>query len=192
MTSRSTRRWVAWLGVFGLLLASAYGVWAALQTPAQQILSETGVKGGLIVHLGCGDGRLTAALRANDSYLVQGLDADAANVAKAREHIRSLNLYGKISVEQWTGKRLPYTDNLVNLVVSENLGGAPMDEVMRVLVPNGVAYIKTGDQWTKTVKPWPKEIDEWTHDLHGPDGNPVANDRVVGPPKHYQWLAGPF
>jgi len=47
---------------------------------ARKILSETGVKGGLVVHLGCGDGKLTAALRANDSYLVQGLDADEGNV----------------------------------------------------------------------------------------------------------------
>ena len=42
---------------------------------AQKILESTGVRGGLVVHLGCGDGKLTAALRANDSYLVQGLDA---------------------------------------------------------------------------------------------------------------------
>ena len=38
------------------------------------------------MHLGCGDGRVTAELRANDSYLVHGLDADADNVAKARRH----------------------------------------------------------------------------------------------------------
>ena len=44
---------------------------------AREILEATGVKGGLIVHLGCGDGKLTAALRANDSFLVHGLDADA-------------------------------------------------------------------------------------------------------------------
>ncbi|MCD6508161.1 hypothetical protein J7M22_16255 [Candidatus Poribacteria bacterium] len=41
-------------------------------------------------------------------------------------------------------------------------------------------------------KPWTPDIDEWTHYLHGPDSNPVANDKVVGPPKHYQWIAGPL
>ncbi len=35
---------------------------------AMRILKATGVKGGLIVHIGCGDGKLTAALRAGDSY----------------------------------------------------------------------------------------------------------------------------
>ena len=158
---------------------------------AQQILEATGAKGGLIVHVGCGDGRLTAALRVSDSYLVHGLDADAANVKKAREHIFSLDLYGKMSVEQWRGARLPYIDNLVNLLVSENLGQVSMDEVLRILAPNGVAYIRQNGQWTKTVKPRPKEIDEWTHCLHSADNNAVARDAVVGPPQHIQWVAGP-
>ncbi len=32
---------------------------------AEEILKESGVKGGFVVHIGCGDGRLTAALCAN-------------------------------------------------------------------------------------------------------------------------------
>jgi outer membrane protein assembly factor BamB len=74
-----------------------------------------------------------------------------------------------------------------------------MAEVMRVLAPGGVAYVKTGKPldgardraWRKTVKPWPKEIDEWTHYLHGPDNNAVAADSVVGPPRHVQWTQEP-
>ena len=158
---------------------------------ARQILKATGVKGGVIVHIGCGDGRLTAALRAGDRFVVQGLDADAKNVVAAREHIRSLGLYGRVSVEQWSGKRLPHVDNLVNLVVAEALSDADPDEVMRILAPLGVAYVKQGEGWTKTVKPWPKEIDEWPQHFHGADNNAVAQDRVVGPPRHVQWIAEP-
>jgi len=149
---------------------------------ARQILDAAGIHGGLVVHLGCGDGKLTAALRADDSYLVHGLDADPKNVEKARQYIRSLKIYGTVSVDQLRDNLLPYIDNLVNLVVSESLGTVSMPEVMRVLCPKGVAYIKNGDAWTKTVKQWPQEMDEWTHYLHGPDGNPVASDSLVGPP----------
>ncbi|MBL7133101.1 MAG: PQQ-binding-like beta-propeller repeat protein [Phycisphaerae bacterium] len=177
-----------------LLIISCTSAPAAAQS-AKQILDATGVKGGLVVHVGCDDGKplgppggLTAALRANDSYLVHGLDADGANVEKAREHIRKLGLYGKVSVEQWTQKHLPYTDNLVNLLVSEDLGKVPMAEVMRVLAPLGVAYV--GGK--KTVKPWPKEIDEWTHFLHDASNNAVARDTVVGPPRRMQWACGPL
>ena len=62
---------------------------------------------------------------------------------------------------------------------------------MRVLAPGGVAMVKRGDRWEKKVKPWPKEIDEWPHYLHGADGNAVAQDSVVGPPRHMQWTCGP-
>jgi len=126
---------------------------AEADATAKQILDDTGVRGGLIVHVGSGDGMLTAALRASESYMVHGLDADAANVAKAREYIQSLGVYGKVSVDRWSGGRLPYAENLVNLVVAEDLGDTPMAEVMRVLCPNGVAYVKTDGEWTKTVKP---------------------------------------
>jgi outer membrane protein assembly factor BamB len=164
---------------------------ASEQEQARGILDNTGVKGGLIVHIGCGNGRLTAALHANDSFLVHGLGADARNVERAREHIRSLNLYGKVSVDQCSGSRLPYIDNLVNLIVAENVGDIPTEEIVRVLVPEGVAYIKKGDGWTKTFKIRPKEMDEWTHCLHDADNNPVAHDLVVGPPRRYQWIGSP-
>jgi len=164
---------------------------ASESVSARRILDVTGVKGGLVVHVGCGDGKLTVALRANDSYLVHGLDADAANVDKARERIRSLGLCGKVSVAQCAGNSLPYTDNLVNLVVSEDLGDVSMDEVVRVLCPEGVACYKRDGKWFKTVKSRPEEIDEWTHYLHDASGNAVAHDTVVGPPRSLQWVGSP-
>ena len=152
-----------------------------------KILDATGVQGGLIVHLGCGDARLTASLYDNERYLVHGLDTDADQVDAAREHIRELGLYGPVSINLFGGQRLPYADNFVNLIVAENLGDVTMDEVMRVLTPLGVAFI-AGET---IVKPWPDEIDEWTHWLHSADGNAVAQDTVVGPPRRMQWIAGP-
>ncbi|NIP28631.1 MAG: PQQ-binding-like beta-propeller repeat protein [Phycisphaerae bacterium] len=158
---------------------------------ARQILDATGIKGGLIVHIGCGDGKLTAALRANDSYLVHGLDTDVDKVRQARKYIQSLKSYGKVSVDQFDGKHLPYVDNLVNLAVAENLDATMIKEVMRVLCPNGVVYIKPGNKWSKTVKPRPDEIDEWTHYLYDASGNAVSQDQLVGPPRHFQWTGSP-
>ena len=158
---------------------------------AGKIFDATGVKGGLIVHVGCGNGKLTAALRANDSYLVHGLDTNAANVEQARNHIKTLGLYGKVSVDTFDGERLPYIDNLVNLVIAENPGRLSMNEIIRVLCPNGVAYVRKNGKWEKTVKPWPEEIDEWTHFLHDPSNNAVAHDSVIGPPRRLQWIGSP-
>lgn len=164
--------------------------------PAQQILATTGIRGGLIVHVGCGDGRLTVALRAGPSYLVHGLDRDTANVEAARQYIQSLGQYGSVSVAQWAGPALPYTDNLVQLLVADldALGEhAPAEaEMLRVLAPGGVAYVKQSGAWQKTAKPWPEEIDQWPHFLHDANNNAVAQDQRVDVPYHLQWVTGPL
>ena len=163
------------------------GTSQAADPSVEETLESTGTTGGLIVHVGCGDGKRTAALRAGDGFLVHGLDTDAEQVAEARRHIRSLGLYGTVSVDTFDGHRLPYVDNLVNLLVADRLGDVTMDEVMRVLAPLGVAWV--GGE--KTVKPRPAEIDDWTHALYDAGGNAVSRDRVVGPPRRLQWTAGP-
>ena len=89
---------------------------------ARQILEATGVQGGLVVHLGCGDGALTAALRADERYVVHGLDRDADHVAQARAHIHALGLDGTVAVARSTGQGLPYIDGLANLVVADDPG----------------------------------------------------------------------
>jgi len=177
---------------FVLVVSSMLSAAQANEPNATDILETTGIKGGLIVHIGCGDGTLTAALHANDSYLVHGLDSDPCNIEQARAYIKSQGLYGKVSVEQFDGNSLPYIDNLVNLVVSEDIGVITMDEVQRVLCPEGVAYIKDGTgTWNMTVKPRPAEIDEWTHYRHSPNNNAVAQDDMVGPPRRIQWIGAP-
>ena len=158
---------------------------------ARDILKASGVKGGLVVHVVCDDGRLTAALRANESYLVHGLDTDAGDIASARKFIQKQGLYGPVSVDRWNGKRLPYADNLVNLLVVEDAGSVSRGEMMRVLAPHGVAYLKNGNGWIKNTKPRPGDIDAWTHYLHDPSGNAVARDTRVGPPRRARWIAEP-
>jgi outer membrane protein assembly factor BamB len=169
------------------LCLAALSANAAPDPAAAKILADSGVKGGIVVQLGIGDGSLTAGLRANDSYQVQGLDTDAARVTKAREAIFSKGAYGPVSVDTFDGKTLPYIDNLVNLVVADDLGGVPMDEVNRVLVPNGVALI--GGK--KTVKTKSDKLDEWTHYYYSAKGNAVSKDTQVGPPERLQWVGSP-
>ena len=182
-----------------IVCCGACSICAAAETPdmaqgglADRILAEAAIHGGLVVHVGCNGGRLTAELHAGDAYLVQGLDADLANVAEARSHIRSLGLYGPVSVVHFDGQSLPYADGVVNLVVSEDLGAVSMKEVLRVLAPRGVAYVKDGDSWKKTIKPRPADIDDWTHYLHAADNNAVAKDEQVGPPARLQWKSDPM
>ena len=173
-----------------LLACTAVGLGAEADV-ARQILAATGVRGGVIVHVGCGDGALTASLRSGESIVVHGLDTDPARVAAARDRIRQLGIYGPVSIDRFDGTHLPYADNLVNLVVAEDMGGVGPDEAMRVLAPGGILYAKRGGRWAKTVKPPRANTDEWTHYLHDASGNAVSHDTVVGPPDSVQWIAEP-
>jgi len=139
------------LCVFSVILVQG----CSEESPAEQaksILEKSGLRGGLIVHVNCGNGVLTEALKANESFLVQGLDPKIQNVRKAREYISSRQKYGPISIDQLIGKYLPYKDNLVNMIVAEHLGGISKDEAMRVLTPNGVLLTQGFFGWKKTVK----------------------------------------
>jgi outer membrane protein assembly factor BamB len=190
-TRRGAMSKAAVVALVAACAAASAAVPADAPARARELLGAAGVKGGLIVHVGCGDGRLTAALRVGDGYLVHGVDADADNVAKARAFLRGAGAYGSVSVDRLAGGRLPYADNLVNLVLSEDLGEVTMTEVMRVLCPEGVAYVRRDGRWARTVKPRAKALDEWTHYFHAADGNPVAHDAVVGPPRRLQWVGSP-
>ncbi len=178
--------------------------------PALDALKTSGVTGGLVVHISCGDGKETASLRINDSILVQGLDTDEAGLDKARKNLKSMGLHGKVTVAAFDGKNLPYVDNLVNVIVVDDQTGncrVPGEEIARVLAPGGIAVVqKTNNQqlitdnyqslpgmqgWLKYTKPVPAEIDDWTHYLHDPSNNAVGKDRVVGPPRSMQWMASP-
>ena len=181
-----------------LLLALTTPLIAAEPTTPQEqvsdILSVCGVQGGVIVHIGCGDGKLTAALRADDRFLVHGLEPDPQQVEAARKHIQSLGLYGMVSVQSWAGDRLPYVDDFVNLIVVSRPSSVARSELLRVLCPGGVAvFVTDRGQPTsdKLVKPWPADIDDWTHFLHGPDNNAVARDRRADIPRSIQWVSPP-
>lgn len=191
---------------------------------ADRIVELSGVIAGLCVHLGSGDGKLTAHLGSYDGLLVHGLEPDDVLVRRARQWIQSHAEYGKVSVSRSELKSLPYCDNLVNLMVLEDApkiisGGLDLREVMRVLVPSGVAMlggwdsadgaielanadlkrigikdmhvVQHGGTWLRVVKPRPAEMDDWTHFNHSAGGNRVSQDRLAGPPSSVRWMDGP-
>lgn len=165
---------------------------ADMTEAATQILQTSGITGGFVVHLGAGDGQLTAALQMSPSIQVHGLESDASKVQAARQAIRATGKYGDVSVMHFVGKELPYIDNLVNLIVVDEPGDVTPDELLRVLVPNGVLLTKdAAGEWVKIVKPRPTNIDEWSHYLHDASGNAVAHDEVVNSPRHLQWVGSP-
>jgi len=199
----------------GPVLAEGFAVRVGGRSPRafteEAVFSTTGFKGGLIVHLGCGapageEGVLTAALGVHEAHLVQGLDTNAVAVQAARQHIAAQGRYGRVSAVVLEGTTLPYVDNLVNLVVVSENPGIACEEIARVMAPYGTLLARRGtlgplapaldlaletNGWIRAVKRKPPDTDEWPQYLHGADNNAVAQDTVVGPPRHLQWTTGP-
>jgi len=156
------------------------------------VIASSGIRGGFVVHVGCGQGTLTAALRTGDAYVVHGLDTDGANVRAARTHIAARKLTGKVSAAAFDGKHLPYVDNMVNLLVCSRRYDLTDAEILRVLAPRGVALIGDGATARRITKPWPDAYDEWNHYLHDADNNAVSTDTgITAPITHLQWKGSP-
>ena len=167
-------------------------VGAAASAAADTLLETSGVKGGFVVYLGCGDGELTAAMKPNDAYVVHALDTDADKVQQARGRFLAGNSGGTVSAAVFDGRHLPYIENLVNLLVVDPPFKVSQAELTRVLVPGGVLMQRDTAGWTKTVKPVPAAMDDWTHYLNGPDNNAVSQDSAIKAPiRHLQWKGGP-
>ena len=173
---------------------------------AQDILKSADRNDGLCVLLNVSDPELVIAIAQKSEFVVHAIHENADAVTAMRKAIDARGLYGRVSVNHasFDGGRLPYAENLVS---SEfRVQGS---EIERVLAPRGAALIQKSSLntehrtlntqspsgikgWTKLTKPWPKEIDEWSHFRHNAEENMVADDTVVGPPRHVQWVKGPM
>ncbi|MFC1635820.1 class I SAM-dependent methyltransferase [Planctomycetota bacterium] len=195
-------------------LAVMASVWFVLSSSCTTVSASAGkenvfikksnIQGGFIVHVGCGDGTLVAALGNNKQYVIQGLESDHQQIEQARQTLRASGNDGRLSIKHWQGKKLPYAENLVNLLIIDDDNTTVLgSEIKRVLAPRGMAIVHKGCQvaelelqpfspeYSAYTKPVPKGIDDWPHYLYEPDNNAVSRDKVVGPPQRMQWVCGP-
>ncbi|MDP6542904.1 MAG: PQQ-binding-like beta-propeller repeat protein [Phycisphaerae bacterium] len=175
-------------GIFVLMLADI-----CFCESSAEISDAGGIRGGFVVHLGCADGKLTAALKAGgDAYIIHGLDTDRGIVQEARKRFLAARFNGAVSAAVFDGEHLPYIDNMVNLLVVSSPFKVSRAELMRALAPRGVLLEQSGGGWKKTVKPVSSQLDDWTHYLRAPDNNAVSKDTAITAPiKHLQWKGSP-
>jgi outer membrane protein assembly factor BamB len=189
----SFARSIVWLA---LLIVMASVDRAPAETPKNttDLLSTAGMNGGVVVQLGVSNGTEIRSLRRKDSFLVQGLDTDYTKIARVREKLAAQGVQGNVSVQEFDGRRLPYIDNMVNLIVVSDRFNVADEELTRVLVPSGKAIFV--DFASKAVvrsltKPQPEDVDDWTHYLYGAGNNAVSKDTRIDSIRCQQWVAGP-
>ncbi|MDP6629444.1 MAG: PQQ-binding-like beta-propeller repeat protein [Kiritimatiellia bacterium] len=182
--------------VLAVFVTPAWAGEADKSRPARDVLSLSGVKAGLCVHVGCGSAdspALTAELASRSKMLVHGICWDTQALARARDAIAARNVLGQASAEKLSDGPLPYVRHLCNLVVVEDMKtaaahGVGRDELMRILAPGGSLCVLEKGRWTQTTQSRPKGMDDWTHPHHGPDGNRVSTDRLARFPVGLRWI----
>jgi outer membrane protein assembly factor BamB len=133
-----------------------------------------------------------ATVKRSRRHLVHRLDSSREGVRKWRERMADEGLLGKVSIEHWTSDRLPYADNLANLLVVGRSSEVPEEELRRVVAPGGMLIREGAEGDTTWVKPVPEETAEWRHQWNDAGGSVTNDDRAIGIPTGVQWVHGPL
>jgi len=185
---------------------------------AAEILSIPGLRPGVAAHVGCGDGKLAIELARGGVQVVHGLATDATAVEQARRNALAAGVSGQVSIEAQSGTRLPYADNLLNLLVADNAAalrksGVSFAELWRVVAPFNTLVLGGVDdreelvrelakagcapdalhqkgRWFWVVKPLPAVMDAWPERFHDAGHGRVSHDQQVGPATGLRWMQG--
>ncbi len=160
---------------------------------AQELVDAAGFKGGVVVHVGCGDGALaTEVHRIVPNSLVHAIDEQGSQVQQIRSNLFDKGSDGKVTFGGWDGKTVPFVSGFVNLLIIGDGQTVSSQEINRVLAPGGTVAMITDGRLETVAKLRSADIDEWTHYLYGVDNNPVSRDKRVKPPLyHLQWVGSP-
>ena len=166
----------------------------AAEPTAEAVLNATGIRHGLVVHVGASDGGLAEALAQKEQVLVHALALDATTEVQLRQRFVKAGIHGQATAGHVGAvATLPLADNIASIVVAD-LGVAKAikrEELLRVLRPHGKAYLASGGQWSVVTKPRSADTDDWPQYYHDAAMSDLSADRVAGPARGLQWQAGP-
>ena len=105
---------------------------------ASEVVGFSHAPGGICAVVGAPDAGLALDLAARGSFVVHSVNTDPRACDAVRKAVRSRGMYGTVSAGTFAGRRLPYADNLINVVVVDSYpslmsDGLSPDEVIRVL-----------------------------------------------------------
>jgi len=198
----------------------------AAKSLLNHVASHAGIDRGVCAMLGF-DAEAALQLVRSERFFLHIRHPDAETVAAIRQKADQAGVgIDRVVVEQAALPWMPYADNMIDLVWATQIRGKDLDrlsvdEVVRVLRPQGVAVVGSLDESSGSaddrarLKDWchtpaaeildtPHEgvvilrkrplegVDQWNHWEHGPDNNPVSTDQVIKAPYLTQFMADPL
>lgn len=126
--------------------------------------------------------------RANPDVLVFTQIADPVLADRARENAAAAGLdLSRIQIDVGALSRLTLADDVADGLIASASVAIGEPEMLRVLHPGAIALVGV----RRISKPVPDGLDDWTHPYHGPDNNPLSNDRLAKAPFLTRFIAEP-
>lgn len=132
--------------VFAIPVAMTAGAESDSATVIEHVMDESRIDRGVCSILGFDDQAALKIVRSGD-FLIHVRDPDADTVAKVREVADKAGLgIDRVVVEQGGLGKLPYADNMVDLLLATQITDSDLaklsaEEVLRVLRPLGMAVV---------------------------------------------------
>jgi len=156
---------------------------------AERLLKKLGARDGICVVLGDTSCELAIEMARKSDLLVYVQLPNSQDVDRARRKVEAAGLNAtRLQIDQGDLSHLHLANNVADTLIA--VGGASKlseAEALRVLRPQGRALLGQRE----LVKPVPDGMDDWSHPYHGPDNNPLSQDRLVRAPYMTQFLADP-
>jgi outer membrane protein assembly factor BamB len=162
---------------------------AVAQQKAERLLERLGARDGICVVLGDPSCELAIQIARKSDLLVYVQLPSPRDVARARRTVEAAGLDAtRLQIDRGGLGRLHLASNVADALIT--VGGTSElseAEVLRVLRPRGRALLGRRE----LLKPVPDGMDDWSHPYHGPDNNPLSQDRLARSPYMTQFLADP-
>ncbi|MHC4172218.1 MAG: outer membrane protein assembly factor BamB family protein [Planctomycetota bacterium] len=172
-----------------LLVGAVVARAAIVQEKAQLLLEKLGDKRGICVVLGDPSCELAIEIARESDLLVYVQLPSCEDVDRARRTVEAAGLNAtRLQIDRGDLSHLHLASNVADALIAA--GGASklsQAEALRVLRPRGRALLGQRE----LVKPVPDGMDDWSHPYHGPDNNPLSQDRLIRAPYMTQFLADP-
>jgi len=166
---------------------------SGVEPDGAEVLARVGVRRGLLVHVGATDGSLAIAVAKAEPIVALAVTADEVAAQVVRGRLVAAGVHGQVTATALDKGRIPLADDSAAVVVCDfdAKPGVSREELLRVLHPQGLAWLRQGGSWQKVEKPRPADIDDWGHYHHDAAMSDVSGDRKAGPAYGLQWVAGP-
>ena len=114
----------------------------------------------------------------------------AARADEVRRHAGS-SLGKSIFVDHQQDGRIGFADNVADRLICYD-GTVSLNELRRVIKPNGTIVLHQGSKTTHATKARPAGVDDWSHPYHSPNNNPNSKDKLVRGEFRTQFLGFPM